>query len=69
MSTSNEIQHITDSEIKIDSKGITKAIKRSAAPRLSVKPTRSFSRVKSLRPRTAVGIKKSSITIEEFQEK
>ncbi|PIK15043.1 hypothetical protein [Halobacteriovorax sp. JY17] len=69
MSTSNEINHTTDSEIKIDSKNLTRIIKRSAAPSLSVKPSRSFNRVKSLRPRTAVGIKKTTISIEEFQDK
>ncbi|ATH07025.1 hypothetical protein BIY24_03460 [Halobacteriovorax marinus] len=69
MSNSNETIHITDSAQKLESKSINKANKRSAAPSISLKPSRSFGRVKSLRPRTAVGIRKNTLSIEEFQGK
>lgn len=69
MNTSNETIHTTDSEIKIDTTGIKRAVKKSAAPSLSLKPSRSFNRVKSVRPRTAVGVKKNTIAIEEFKDK
>ncbi|WP_372652404.1 hypothetical protein [Halobacteriovorax sp.] len=69
MNTSNETIHTQDSEIVIDVKDLTKAVKKSAAPSLSLKPSRSFNRVKSLRPRTAVGMKRTKLNIEESLEK
>lgn len=69
MNTSNETIHTPDSEIMIDVKDLTKAVKKSAAPSLSLKPTRSFNRVKSLRPRTAVGLKRAKLNIGNTEEK
>ncbi|GEM_PF-5817993 len=68
MNTSNETIQTPDSEIMIDVKDLTKAVKKSAAPSLSLKPSRSFNRVKSLRPKMAVGLKKSRSTIGKSQE-
>ena len=69
MNTTNDIIITTDSEIKVDLTNLTKAVKKSTARSMSLRPSRSFNRVKSLRPRTAVGIKKTQITTEELQDK
>jgi hypothetical protein len=61
MSTSNETSTNTETLIKIDQKGMMKRSFKSSTKSLSLKPSRSFGRVKSLRPKAALGTKKDEL--------
>jgi hypothetical protein len=66
MSTSNETSTNSEAMIKIDHKGMMKRSFKSSTKSLSLKPTRSFGRVKSLRPKAILGTKKEeSIETED----
>ncbi len=60
MSTSNETTS-TETLIKVDHKGMMKRSFKSSTKSLSLKPTRSFGRAKSLKPRAALGFKKDEL--------
>ena len=57
MNTTNETSTDSEAIIKIDHKGMMKRSFKSSTKSLSLKPTRSFGRVKSLRPNSVLGPK------------
>ncbi|WP_127718156.1 hypothetical protein [Halobacteriovorax sp. HLS] len=61
MSTSNETTTNSETEIKFDHKGLMRSSFRSSTKTLSLKPTRSFGRAKSLRPKAVLSTKKEEI--------
>mgnify|MGYP000636876910 CR=1 FL=1 len=67
MSTSNETTNTTtETLIKFDHKALLKRSTKSSTKSLSLKPSRSFGRVKSLRPKSAaLGTKKDELGVTE----
>ncbi|OUR98502.1 hypothetical protein A9Q84_03570 [Halobacteriovorax marinus] len=68
MSTSNETSTQNENLIKIDHKGFKRATK-SASRSLSLKPSRSFAGIKSIRSRTALATTKVVTSNDNLADK
>lgn len=65
MNTSKETTTNSENDIKFDHKGFMRSSLRSSTKTLSLKPTRSFGRAKSLRPKAVLSTKKEDVKVSE----